>query len=328
MPRISVIIPVYNVEHYLNRCIESVISQSFSDFELILVDDGTPDNSGKMCDSWAEKDERIKVIHKSNAGLSSARNAGLEIAVGEYVTFIDSDDLVHPDYLKILYESCIGNNTEITIGYFTRFSKISEIEYISGNELRSCVISSTQALLNLYDWNVLPYFNSSCGKLYKRDLFADIRFPVGRLFEDEFVTYLLYSKCYSISVIESPLYYYFVNEKSITNTLSLEKYFDEHDAQIERIEYYRNKKMIDVYDVALLFFLKETMRNYIECQKRDNVDVARKSKFISDFNMVFENARKRNLLDFLKHYDYYVVTHPERVPYYRVMRQIRKRIKR
>ena len=131
---ISVIIPVYNVEEYLERCIDSVIAQSYRDIEIILVDDGSVDSSGIICDKYKEKDNRIKVVHQKNSGMSGARNTGLEYACGEYVYFLDSDDIIHPECLKIHLETLLKNNADMTVAQFVRFRDESEINFQEINE--------------------------------------------------------------------------------------------------------------------------------------------------------------------------------------------------
>lgn len=121
MPKISVIVPVYNVEKYLSRCVKSILRQSYTDFELILVDDGSPDNCPILCDKWAKSDSRIHVIHKKNGGLSSARNAGIKISIGDYLFFVDSDDVIHPDSLQILASCVHQSDAQIALGRFARF---------------------------------------------------------------------------------------------------------------------------------------------------------------------------------------------------------------
>ncbi|HDT8053597.1 TPA: glycosyltransferase, partial [Enterococcus faecalis] len=115
MPKISIIVPVYNVEKYLEKCVRSILAQTFTDFELILVDDGSPDSSGAMCDQFAEQDQRVKVIHKENGGLSDARNAGIEIATGEYLGFVDSDDYIADDMYELLYTNIVKEDADLSI---------------------------------------------------------------------------------------------------------------------------------------------------------------------------------------------------------------------
>lgn len=212
MGLISVIIPVYNVELYLKRCIDSVLKQTFNDFEVILVDDGSPDNCGKICDEYALKDSRIKVIHKKNGGLSDARNAALdwifENSDSEWITCIDSDDWIHPKYLQFLYEAVINASANISISAYQRVSDVEHDEdYINSSSL----VCDTD---KFYMENIVNA-TVAWGKLYNRKLFDGIRYPVGKLNEDEFTTYKLLFQVDKIVFIENPLYYYYINDGSI-----------------------------------------------------------------------------------------------------------------
>lgn len=215
MSKISVIIPVYKVEQYLDRCVESVLVQTFTDFELILVDDGSPDNCPKMCDDWAKKDKRVVVIHQQNGGLSAARNAGIDWVFAnsnsEWITFIDSDDWVHPEYLQCLYDSVIHNNVLVSVCGFKRTS--GESPNFNNDELMPVVWIPE-------DFYVEQNTNAviACGKLISKSLLEDIRFPVGKIHEDEFTTHKLLFQCESIAVINAPLYAYFINENGIMGT--------------------------------------------------------------------------------------------------------------
>ncbi|HDT8050800.1 TPA: glycosyltransferase, partial [Enterococcus faecalis] len=173
MPKISIIVPVYNVEKYLEKCVRSILAQTFTDFELILVDDGSPDSSGAMCDQFAEQDQRVKVIHKENGGLSDARNAGIEIATGEYLGFVDSDDYIADDMYETLYNQIVTYEAELaTVGmidvYENRESRLTdkkEIKILSQNEAIQAVLDST----DVYAYAV--------NKLYKKELFNKVRYP-------------------------------------------------------------------------------------------------------------------------------------------------------
>ena len=213
MPAISIVIPVYNVESYLRRCIESVLTQSFEDFELILVDDGSVDSSGNICDEYATKDERIHVLHQENGGSSVARNNGMQMAKGEYLFFVDSDDVIHPDCLKVLYDCLIQNHTEISMAAFERFSgNAAPIKHYSATEYT--VKSGMDVLEMLFDdRNQTFALTSACCKLFKRELFQDIAFPAGRLFEDQAITYKLFFEAKTIAVVDVVFYYYFRNSE-------------------------------------------------------------------------------------------------------------------
>lgn len=215
-PKISVIVPIYNVEKYLRRCINSIQQQTYTNIEIILVDDGSPDGSGKICDELAGSDDRIHVVHKTNGGLSSARNTGLEIAQGEYVTFVDSDDWIVSD----IYEKCIDvalstkcDVVDYKIIYTNGKEKISKIEHEP--------ISIVEGEAILFDYlyrgqtEICPF--SVCRKLYERKLFHNVSFPVGMVNEDIATNFKLLQKAKKLVHINYIGYYYFQNSDSITN---------------------------------------------------------------------------------------------------------------
>lgn len=321
---ISVIVPVYKTEKYLDRCVYSIVVQTYSDYELILVDDGSPDNSGTMCDDWARKDKRIKVIHKSNGGLSSARNAGLDVATGEYVTFIDSDDVIHPEYLMYLHALCETNEADIALGRLKRFST-DEVEHFEYESDQNTTLRTGIETLDCFFENEKEVSNyvSACCKLYRRELFDSIRFPVGRLFEDEFTTYKVYYRASKIVDSERVLYYYYVNDNSITRNLTLTKRCDEYDAQYGRIVFFSQNEMNSLHKQAVMRYLSTAQWDMIEGNrlpkdKRND----RISSFQAQYRSVLQLAEKCKYVRFLDQYDYYVISYPKRVLLYRVIRQI------
>ena len=201
-PIISIIVPVYNVEEYLQRCIDSILNQSFKNFELILVNDGSTDNSLKICKEYLLNDPRVKIINKENGGLSSARNAGINIAKGRYIGFVDSDDWINKEMYKILYELCEKNNSDIAECRYT---------VTTGNEMNLDNSSNLITILNNEEAIKSLYTNTSYGsvvswnKLYRCELFKDIKFPEGKLNEDQFTTYKLYYKSNKIVLIDKVL---------------------------------------------------------------------------------------------------------------------------
>ena len=212
MPQISVIVPVYNVEKYLNRCVESILSQTFKDFELLLIDDGSTDNSGSICDEYEKKDCRIKVIHKPNSGPSDARNVGIELAIGKYILFVDSDDWVSNDLLDFLYKLIVKNNADIALsGYISTGNTIN-------NSLLRCKETHVISKENIRKFCLNKEIVSPCGKLYKRDLFNKIRFPSGQIYEDIFTVFQVMSESNSVVVNLTPKYYYFSDITSITRS--------------------------------------------------------------------------------------------------------------
>ncbi len=210
---ISVIIPVYKVEQYLASCMETVLHQSYENLEIILVDDGSPDSCGKMCDEYAAADSRVVVIHKSNGGLSDARNAGLDIAKGKYIVFIDSDDSVSKDYVEYMYQMLVHHpEASISICGVQRIQQGESI--LPSTESGQAVLTPERAFENLlYDGGIDV---CSYAKMYTKELFDDIRFPVGKVYEDSATTYKLFEKCEFLVFGDKKCYYYFTRPGSIS----------------------------------------------------------------------------------------------------------------
>lgn len=225
MCEISIIVPVYKVEKYLDKCVTSILNQTFTDFELILVDDGSPDNSGKMCDEYAKKDYRVRVIHKANGGLSDARNVALDVACGKYIGFIDSDDYIDQDMYETLYKNLKDSNADLSVigmydVYANREPKIVDEELF--------VLNQKEAIKFALDGRKLAV--SANNKLYKRELFEEIRYPKGKLTEDAFVIMEILLRCATVVISTKQKYYYFHREDSITTTKFSTKYLDIIDA--------------------------------------------------------------------------------------------------
>lgn len=229
---VSIIVPVYNVEKYLNRCIESILRQTYEQLEIILVDDGSPDGCPDICDAWGERDKRIRVIHKKNGGLSDARNVGLANATGEYVAFVDSDDWIHEKYIESLYSAVVKYQVDIAA---CDVQKVHE-EVQKEKELESFIdIYKTEDALHTL-MNGTVFRAVVWNKLYRRRILDGERFEVGRYHEDEFFTYRIMGKARKMAFVNADLYYYFQREGSIMRTISY-KHLDALDAHIERINY-------------------------------------------------------------------------------------------
>lgn len=221
-PLITIVIPVYNVKDYLHKCVNSIINQTYTNLEIILVDDGSPDSCGQICDEYGKVDSRIKVIHKSNGGLSDARNAGINIANGRYISFIDSDDYVDPDYIEFLYNQVFKYKTSIAICSHRVLYDTGKIIEKQTNEVS--VLESKKVLERiLYDEGIDL---SAWAKLYDINLFKDIRYPKGRLYEDSATTYLLIDKCDKIVIASKSKYNYIIRRNSITNNKFTTKKMD------------------------------------------------------------------------------------------------------
>lgn len=212
LPLISVIIPVYNVEEYLSRCLDSVIKQTYTNLEIIVVDDGATDNSGKICDEYREKDKRIKVIHKLNGGLSDARNVGLDTATGEYISFIDSDDWVSNDYIEYLYLLLVKNECDVSVCGFCRTK-----EKILKKKMETKKIEIYEKEVAVENLLYQKISTSAWGKLFRIKLWDDVRFEVGKIYEDVEPIYLIFQKSKRVVVTNQNKYFYFCRKGSIVN---------------------------------------------------------------------------------------------------------------
>lgn len=250
MPVISVIVPVYQVEEYLERCVDSILAQSFHNFELILVDDGSPDGSGAICDTYASKDSRVRVIHKENGGLSDARNAGIEIAQGKYLTFIDSDDYVRPDMLKALIEAINKYNTDISVCGLMGTTGELLPESKCGWQAR---IETPEQ----YYTRNSSIATSACGKLYRKSCFDNVRYPKGKLHEDAFVTYQVLFPCGQIAVMDDAGYACYTNPDSITRSSWHCGRLDLLEAIEQQINYFKQS--------GNQFMYRYMIREYVKC---------------------------------------------------------------
>lgn len=212
-PLITVIIPCYKVEKYLHKCIDSILVQSYTNLEIILVDDGSPDKSGYICDIYAQKDSRIKVIHKPNGGLSDARNKGIEAAHGEFLTFVDSDDYISKDYIEVLYKLLIENNAQMSICLPCCINIQGEVITKEKKPIKKITFNSDEALISMFYQN--DFDTSAWGKLYHYSLFKEIRYPLHILYEDLPTTYKLIQLCKTIVLTTQQNYFYLIRDNSI-----------------------------------------------------------------------------------------------------------------
>jgi len=225
---ISVIIPIYKVEKFLNKCLQSVVNQTYTNLEIILVDDGSPDKCPIICDEWAKKDNRIQVIHKENGGLSSARNAGIDIANGEYLAFIDSDDTIECDYVEELYNTLIEKNADLSICGINFINEdgsthkiIGEIQPIYFSEEKKYDLLLQRSTMVVVAWN----------KLYSKKIFNSLRYPINKKHEDEFVILdILNNTKKGIAITNKKLYNYLYRENSIMTSNSPKGIYDPMEA--------------------------------------------------------------------------------------------------
>ena len=240
---ISVIVPVYKVEAYLPACIDSILAQTHRDFQLILVDDGSPDRCGAICDEYAARDSRILVIHQENGGLSAARNAGIDWVFANsesrWLNFIDSDDLVSPVYLETLYRQAVENNAEIAVTGGFYFSDEQELEHASDCLVSVSTMSSRESCRAYFDDREF-FYSTAWGKLFRRELFEGLRFPVGKIYEDEALAPILLHRASRVTVIYPRLYRYRLREGSIIRSAFTGKKFDSVWACENYVRYFRS----------------------------------------------------------------------------------------
>ena len=246
-PLISIIVPIYHVEQYLNRCVESIVNQTYSNLEIILVDDGSPDNCPKMCDDWAKRDSRIKVIHKGNGGLSDARNAGRKIAKGDVISFIDSDDWIDPNFFEVMLNVMQDDESDIVScgvkwvdedGDLLRLVSVNEHEMLNTHDSMQELLHDGK--LKQHVWN----------KLYRRNVIENIPFEKGKYHEDVFWSYQVIGRAKKISVIADSFYNYVQRTDSIMGESYSPKRLDALDAMQLRCEYIKTH-FPDLFDNSL-----------------------------------------------------------------------------
>lgn len=292
-PLISIIVPIYNVEKYLNRCIESIVNQTYKNLEIILVDDGSPDNCPQICDQWKEKDNRIKVIHKENGGLSDARNVGLDITQGEYIAFVDSDDYIHVKMYETLITVLLEKDCDIVQ---CDFSKVADGQQVN-NELLEYKVKEynvKEALYSLINEN--PLKQVVWNKLYKKYIFDTLRFEVGKLNEDDFFTYQAFDKCKKICSINVSLYYYLVRDTSIMGEKFTIRRLDGLEARINRYNFLK-EKYIDLasYDKKILWFYIMYIYQKVLLMDKDRNKTLAKNKIKTIFKCIRNDNVRLNL---------------------------------
>ena len=255
-PLVSVIIPVYKVEAFIRECVDSVINQSYKNLEIILVDDGSTDRCPEICDDYALKDSRIKVIHKENGGLSDARNAGMKIATANYWCFVDSDDVCYEKMIDILMKPMIEDETlTMSACTYTKFSGNWNNIFADKNTYFTEQIEPLSYMEKEDLWIV------AWAKIYKKDLFNDIKYPKGRFHEDEFTTYKLLFNSQTIAYTNAPFYFYRQREGSIMSKNSFKRIIDTYDALKERIVFFSERNERKLYIITLIDFA----RHFKEC---------------------------------------------------------------
>lgn len=294
MVKISVIVPVYNAEKYLNRCIDSILQQTFSDFELILINDGSGDQSGDICDEYAKTDLRIKVIHQQNKGQASARNRGVANALGEWVAFVDADDMIHQQMLECLYQAAICSNTKLAVCKVVEgeeFPKtfFSEQNYkytatqIDESRLLQWCTDSTVNVVDKYAYWIV------CGKLIHKSILEHFPFEEGRTYEDNAIVFKWLYYAGKITGCDNIMYFYFVNTNGTTKGKYNIRKLDWLWALEEQIKFYKKIKYYRLANVVGIWFMRDAIREY------DNIQM-----YLSDQKQVKKQIAKlrRRILRF------------------------------
>ena len=258
---ISVIIPIYNVEKYLKKCIESIINQTYKNLEIILVDDGSTDNSPTICDEYKKKDKRIKVIHKKNGGLSDARNKGIDIATGDFISFVDSDDYIDLN----MYEKLVNEfNSDVDIVVFGRYVEFPNKTLVTCPS--DCIMNKENALISLASFK--GFDMAAWDKIYKKSIISDLRFPFGKKNEDYFFTYKVFDKVKAIKTISQPFYHYVQRPDSISRSKNVPH--DAIEGAKEQVEYFKmnHVELMDIAYTNLFFTYVSTYNIYLRQKQK------------------------------------------------------------
>lgn len=315
MQLISIIVPVFNVSFYISNCLDILITKSIEDYQLFLVDDGSFDSSGEICDEYILKDSRIIIIHKNNGGLSDARNVGLDCyfasSDSEWITFIDSDDWVHPLYLEALYNAVKDSGLKISSCNIKRTSQYGIDNIVN----TGYTIESAEDVYTQFGEKALSY---AVARLYHRSLFEKIRFPKGKLFEDVFTSYKVFLSVDKIAYVEAPLYYYFYNENGIVHQKWSPKRMDEFDAYEEQLEYLsQHPEFIKTYEVIQRDYMQEISYSYYMLQQSDYEYKDYYLDILSDkMRAALKKYGKSAGITIKEHTNYYEIARLKRVNFY------------
>lgn len=287
---VSVIIPIYNVEKYLKRCIDSILNQSYKNLEIILVDDGSPDKCGQICDFYKNQDSRIIVIHQKNKGLSGARNAGIDIAKGRFITFVDSDDWLSEDFIENGINEIHLNDADV---FVTSFMQVyDDGKQIKNSKFNDKMIFTKLDALSSYQFN--DYLTTCiCGKLWKTSLWNEIRHPEGRLFEDQFTIYKILERADKIVFDPLPRYFYYKREGSIGHSCFSKRTFDLYYAANEANSYLATKYPSITKNLAVgrIFWEVVFVNMMLNSNYLDNEVIKQIRSYTkkNTFNIVFSN---------------------------------------
>lgn len=273
--KICIVVPIYNVEKYLNRCLNSIINQSYRNIEIILVNDGSTDSSEKICIEYQKKDKRIKYFYKKNGGLSDARNYGIDKCTSDYICFVDSDDFISKDYVKKLYKNMKENKVEISYCSSYRFKSVSDIKHIGKNNV--IVLNKIDAIKQLFLKNgkISNYITMA---IYNIKLFEHVRFPVGVNFEDIATMYKLIYNANAVAISNEALYYYYINNNGITQTMKEKDILDRYNNIIDR-SVFIDKKLPKLKKVCEKYIFRTSLVIIKDLIKYNGVDVVKTDCF-------------------------------------------------
>lgn len=281
---ISIIIPIYNVQKYLERCVESVLGQTYHNLEIILVDDGSTDNSCAICDKYKSMDKRVMVVHKKNGGLSDARNAGIEIANGRYLFFLDSDDYLASRAIEVLHRRIVDEDAEIAICNFSWINAEGQ-KFCREDIIRDEILSTDDLLGKLVSDNNF-YYVVAWNKLYARKLFDQLRFMYGKIHEDEYIVHRIFGECRKAVSVSDILYYYIKTDNSITTSNTSIKRLDYIEALDDRIDFFKDNSYINYAEKTMKLLWWVFSELYISVDITDENEEKMK-KFRTYFNKYF-----------------------------------------
>ena len=325
MKQISIIVPIFCAEKYLNRCLKSIFSQTIKDFILILVDDGSIDSSGLICDEYANFCDTVIVLHQINQGQAQARNMGLdcffEFTDSNWIMFVDSDDWIDSACLEQLYLAAKKNNKRISMCSYKEVFDYTCFNHKDSYNFK--IIGAEEIYCEKHILSVVPW-----AKLYKRECFQNVRYPVGKICEDEFVTYKILFQCSNIVYTDSPFYYYFYNEEGVSKNVWSPKKLDSLDALRNKIVFFQDNGYVRAYNKSIIDAAMNISKNYIQINETECIIGKEKYKKIlsSELKSIFRYKGAKRILPFTQYQYLYEIAYPKLMKYYWCMKSIKSKI--
>lgn len=318
MPAISVIVPVFNVEKYLNRCIDSILTQTFTDYELILVDDGSTDKSLSICNEYANTDNRVTVFHQDNHGAAATRNFGVQQSCGEFIIFIDSDDFVAPEYLERLYIACVDYSADVSLIHFdggaTEANAIPEY-------LEDILVLTNREAINRYGKKCGPNYRSAVSKLVKRAIVINNPFPESRIWaEDTACVYKWYWEAEKIVEVFGTMYFYCSTSESVSNSKFDSRYLGELDTFEEMLDFYSKNHFDQLEKSFVDRYLYTAEMYYSRAMSANNTKLA--NEFLRRTRMIIKRYKSKYLITMRRKTDLYDFAYPRRTHLYRIVKRL------